>query len=269
MRAFITALGLAASTIVLAGVELKPATLVAYDRYIALTEARLASERDGTRPFLWVDQQPAATRAQHLARLTSGQVVLAKLETRDRGTAIPVADGLIHHWIGTVFMPGVSIDRLVAFVQDYERYPQIFSPLIPRTRVLARDGDRFVVSMRTFVKKVITVTMDADYTIDYHRLGPNRLWTTNVATNLFQVHEAGTPAERREPGDQATGYLWRFRMYCAFEERPDGSLEQCESVTLTRPIPFALGWIVRPFVSGIPRDTIEFTLGQVRKGLVR
>ena len=174
MRAFITALGLAASTIVLAGVELKPATLVAYDRYIALTEARLASERDGTRPFLWVDQQPAATRAQHLARLTSGQVVLAKLETRDRGTAIPVADGLIHHWIGTVFMPGVSIDRLVAFVQDYERYPQIFSPLIPRTRVLARDGDRFVVSMRTFVKKVITVTMDADPRSDVMTITPAR-----------------------------------------------------------------------------------------------
>jgi hypothetical protein len=90
-----------------------------------------------------------------------------------------------------------------------------------------------------------------------------------VATNLYQVHNAGEPNERREPGDAASGYLWRFRIYCVFEEREEGSLEQCESVTLTRPIPFALGWIVRPFVTGIPRDTIEFTLGRVRAGLVK
>lgn len=257
------------ATSMLVARELKPATLAAYDRYIAATEARLAGERDGRSPFFWIDQQPPTQRAALQARLNAGDVVLSRLETRDRGAEIPIDGGLIHHWVGTVLMPGVSLDRLVAFVQDYDRYPQVFAPLIPTARLERRTGDRFEVSMRTSVQKVITVVMDAEYSIDYQRLSPTRLVTTNVASRLFQVHDAGTPAERREPGDAAPGYLWRFRMYCAFEERSGGSLEQCESVSLTRPIPFALGWLVRPFVTGIPRDTIEFTLGQVRRALVR
>lgn len=257
-----------AATSVLA-LELKPATLAGYDRYVAVTEARLSSERSGQAPFLWLDQQPAAERARLMTRLRRGEIVLAKLETRDRGAEMRIDGGLVHHWMGTVFMPGVPLDRLVTFVQDYNRYPQVFDPLIPRARVLARDGGRFVVAMRTSVQKIVTVVMDADYTIDYHALGADRMWTTNVATNIQQVHSPGAPNERREPGDEAVGYLWRFRMYCAFEAREGGSLEQCESVTLTRTVPFAVSWLVRPFVTGIPRDTIEFTLGRVRAGLVR
>lgn len=249
--------------------ELRAPTLAAYDRYVAATERRLEAERSGAAPFFWIDQQTPAVRARVMARLERGEVVVERLETREGGRSIDTPDGLIHHWLGTVWMPGVDLDRLVGFVQEYDRYPQIFNPMIPRTRVLAREGDRFVVQMRTSVKKVIAVVMDGDYTIDYHRLGANRLWTTNVASNLYQVHDAGLPTERREPGDAASGYLWRFRMYCAFEARDGGSLEQCESVTLTRPIPFGIGWLVRPFVTGIPRDTISFTLGQVRAALVK
>lgn len=248
--------------------DLRPATLATYDRYIALTEARLANERAGRAPFLWLDRQSAAVRGRLLTRLQRGEVVVEPLEMRDGGQLLEVPDGLIHHWIGTVWMPGVSLDQLVRFVQDYDRYPSVFQPMIVRSQVLDRSGDRFVVAMRTSVKKVITIVMDGDYQIEYQRLGPNRYWTTNVASHLHQVNEAGTPSERRVPGDQASGYLWRFRMYCGFEERPDGTLDQCESVTLTRGIPFGVGWFVRPFVTGIPRDTLEFTLGQVRAALI-
>jgi hypothetical protein len=260
---------LGAATAAPVAVELKPATIASYDRYIAATEARLAAERSGQAPFLWIDQQAAADRTRLWTELGRGNIVLSKLETRDKGAAIRIDGGLVHHWAGTVFVPGVTPDRLIAFVQDYDAYPKVFDPLIPRAKVLSKDQDRFVVAMRTSVKKVITVVMDADYAVDYHRVSADRWWTTNVASNIHQVHSAGTPTERREPGDDATGYLWRFRMYCAIEAREGGTIEQCESVTLTRTVPIALSWIVRPFVTGIPRDTIEFTLGRVRSGLLR
>jgi hypothetical protein len=253
--------------------DLRPQTLAAYERYVALTEARVARERAGAAPFLWIDAQPPATQAAAMARLRRGEVVVAPLETKDNGRTLDVPDGLVHHWVGTVLVPEMSAARLVAFVQNYDRYPEIFAPMIQRARVLERsDVDprtvRYEVSMRTNVKKVITVVMDGTYAIDYYQLSPSRIATTNVATDLFQVHDAGSPAERREAGDEASGYLWRFRMYCAFDERPEGSVEQCESISLTRPIPFGLAWIVKPFVTGIPRETLEFTLGQVRAALV-
>jgi hypothetical protein len=39
---------------------------------------------------------------------------------------------------------------------------------------------------------------------------------------------------------------------------------QCESVTLTRGIPIGFGWLVGPFVTSIPRETLAFTLETAR-----
>jgi hypothetical protein len=269
VRWCVCAVGVAAAVVTLAGFQLGPSTLSAFERYIKLTEDRIATDTRGAGLSLWLDRQPPSDRPKIMARLRLGEVVVASMETRDGGRKIEVDGGLIHHWVGTVLMPGVTIDRVVAFVQDYDRYPQVFAPMIQRARILQHEQDRYVVSMRTYVKKVISVVMDGDYIVDYHRIGPTRISTTNVATNLYQVEDAGTASERREPGDVASGYLWRFRMYCVFEERPEGSIEQCESVSLSRGVPFGLSWIVKPFVTSVPRETLAFTLGKVRAGLVR
>ncbi len=121
--------------------------------------------------------------------------------------------------------------------------------------------------MRTWTKKVITVVMDADYVVDYTRVSASRVWTKSVATNIREIQAAGEPGEKAVPGDQAGGYLWRLNNYCSFEERPEGTYEQCESISLTREPPFGLGWMIKPFITGIPRETLEFTLGHVRAGL--
>lgn len=245
--------------------ELKPATLAAFDRYVGLTEARIRTEVTGTSPFLWINRQPAPRRSPLLARLNRGEVVSERLETRDGKKEIEVHGGLIHHWVGTVLLSGVPLKRATAFVQNYERYPSLFGPMIQRAKVLNRSGDQFVVQMRTsMTKAMVTVVIDADYRVDYQAIGPSRLHTKSAATNLYHVESAGEPGEKRTPGDKSSGYLWRLNTYCSFEETAAGTIEQCESVSLTRGIPFGFGWIVRPFVSGIPRDTLEFTLGKVR-----
>jgi hypothetical protein len=131
--------------------------------------------------------------------------------------------------------------------------------------VLSRSGDQFVVQMRTWGSKMtVSVVTDADYHIAYRTLGSTRFHTSSVASNLYHVESAGTASEKRIPGDQSAGWLWRLNTYCSFEAVADGTIEQCESVSLTRAIPFGLGWFVRPFVSGIPRETLAFTLGRVR-----
>ncbi|MEO8481059.1 MAG: hypothetical protein ABI634_02545 [Acidobacteriota bacterium] len=249
--------------------DLKPATLKAYERYVALTEQRLAGERAGSSPFLWIDRQPPPTRDALMTRLRQGEVVTEQMQTLDQGRSFDVDDGMIHHWIGSVMMPNVPVDRALSFVQAYDNYPRVFDPMIQRARVLSHDGDHYVVSMRTSVKKVITVVMDIDYVVDYHRLSPTRVWTTNLATNIYQVQGAGTGTERRVPADQTSGFLWRFWMSCGFDQRPEGSLEQCESITLTRGIPFGVSWFIKPFVTGVPREFMTFTLSRVRANVVQ
>lgn len=247
--------------------DLKPATLAAFDRYVTLTEARMAGELAGSSPFLWIDRQAEPARSATLGRLKAGEIVSARLETRDGRKEIAAPDGLLHHWIGTVLIPGATMDRVMAFVKDYPQYPKHFGPMIQRARVLKQTPDRFDVTMRTWAKKVLTVIIDADYGVDYRALSPTRVATKSVASNLHEVGDAGEPDEQRTPADKGAGYMWRLNTYCWFDERAEGVYEQCESVSLTRDVPFGFGWIVRPFITGIPRETLEFTLGRVRAGV--
>jgi hypothetical protein len=247
--------------------ELKPATLAAFEKYVKLTEARMATEVSGASPFLWVDRQPEAQRAQLYARLKRGDVLPHRLETREGNKEIEISDGMIHHWVGTILLPGATLDKVMAFVKDYGNYSKYFAPTIVRSRVNSQTADRFEVSMRTSTKKVITVVIDADYVIEYRPIGEDRMYTRSAAKNLFEVGHAGTPQEHRTPAEQGKGYLWRLNNYCSFVERTEGVYEQCESISLTTDIPWYLNWIVSPFVTSVPRETLEFTLGRVRAGV--
>ena len=262
----------AAAIGLLAGLALVPAqlpsaTLAAHDRYVAATEQRIASEYAGQGPFLWLDRLPERERARVQDRLRRGETVVERLQTRDAGREIQIPDGLVHHWIATVVLPGASIERASAFLRDYARYPQAFAPLITRASTTRREADRDVVAMRTYVSKVVTVVMDGDYVIDHRHLSPTRLASKTVATNLHVVHEPGLRTERREPADQTSGNLWRYRMYCVLDARQDGLYNQCESITLTRSVPSLVSWIVGPFVNGIPRDSLSLMLSATRKHL--
>jgi len=259
----VVAAGLAAAP---AARQLKPKTLAGWEQYLARHDVVRA--RAGDAPFLWVDRQPEPARSRLIAALARGEVVVERLRLRDdEGDELKTDDGLIHHWVGTVRIPGATLDEVIAFVQDYDRYPEHFGSMIPQARVLSRDDNRWTVAMRNRTKKVITVVIDADYVVDYVRLSPTRLETTNVATNIFEVKDAGTEKERRIPADETDGYLWRFRMLCRFEQRDDATFEECESLSLTRGVPLLLKPFVSPFVNSVPRETIEKTLGAVRDGV--
>jgi hypothetical protein len=234
-----------------------------------LTEQRINAERDGKSPLLWIDRQPEAERARALDRMKRGEAVVAAMETRDGAKRIAVKDGIIHHWVGTVLVPGVKADRVLALVRDYQKYPQVFAPLMTRATVVTHQDNRDVVALRTVVKKVITVVMDGDYVMEYRQLSPTRAVTTTIATNLHQVTDAGLKTERREPADQTSGYLWRYRMYCALEERPEGTFDQCESLTLTRDVPMLLSWAVGGLVTGIPRDSLSLMVSSTRAALLK
>src|SRR6202043_3168726 len=86
-------------------------------------------------------------------------------------------------------------------------------------------------------------------------------------TRIAEVQHAGTSEEREKPVGHDNGFLWRFNNYCGLEERNDGTYVQCESVSLSRTIPAGLGWLIGPFVTSIPRESLEFTLQTMRGAL--
>jgi hypothetical protein len=259
---------LAVSAVAVSRADLQPATLAAFEKYVSATERRIAGERSGSAASFWLDQQPERARATAWARLKRGEVVVESLQTRDAGSAIPIPGGRVHHWVATTLLPGVSPDRVVSFVRDYDKYPTVFTPLMTRSSVRERGDMRDVVALRTSIRKIINVVMQGDYVMEYRRLGNGRVATTTVATNLHQVHNEGRADERLQPTDQTSGYLWRYRMYCIVEQRPEGALDQCESLTLTRTVPAIASWFIGGSVAAIPRDSLVLMLAGTRKALV-
>jgi hypothetical protein len=244
--------------------DLQPRTVAAFDRYVMLTEAVI--DAPGA-PALWIDSLPALRKQEAEDVLSRGGVVVERTSTKDGVRDVEIPGGLVHHWVGTVFVSGARVQDAVALLQDYDRHAEVYAPAVQRSKLLSRDGDRFTVFLRFYQKKVITVVVNSEHDAVFSRRAPGHVRSRIRSTRVAEVERPGTPAEREKPVGRDGGYLWRLNTYWRFVERDGGVYVQCESVTLTRGIPFGLGWAVGPFVTSVPRESLEFTLDTTRKAL--
>jgi hypothetical protein len=258
---------LALSTTATAAAGLSAATSAAFDRYVRLTEQRIDAEVSRPTDFLWIDTLPKARQTEVLRGLQQGGVIIERLQTRDGSKEIEVPDGLIHHWIGAVFVPGVGVKEAVAMMQDYDRHSKYFAPAIAGSKLLERNGNRFRVSLRFHVKKIISVTMDTENEAEFFTTAADRAHSRIRSTRVSEIADAGTPQESRKAPGEENGFMWGLNTYWRFLERDGGTYIQCESLTLTRDVPFALAWIIRPIVTQMPKESLTFTLGKVRQAL--
>jgi hypothetical protein len=243
--------------------ELQPRTVAAFDRYVQATEQRMKSDPQ----FLWVDNLAASEQRAVLEALRRGELVIDRLTTRQGGKDIDIPDGMVHHWIGVVFIPGATLDKAVSLLQDYDHHAQIYAPNVAASKLLSRDGNDFRVSLRFMMKKVITVVVNSEHAARFTRDAPNRASSRIYSTRIAEVESPGTPSEREKPVGNDGGYLWRLYSYWRVLERDGGTYVQCESLSLTRDIPMGFGWLIRPFVTSIPRESLEFTLTTTRNVL--
>ncbi|MGH9401024.1 MAG: hypothetical protein ACRD2P_02830 [Terriglobia bacterium] len=245
--------------------DLSPETISAFEGYVKASEARITQEERNPNSFLYFDQLPASQRSQTIASLKQGHVFIKRLVTLDAsGHAFTVPGGLIHHWLGIVFIPQVTVRQTLDTVQDYNHQQDYYRPEVIRSRLIARQGNDFKVYLRLQEKKVITVTLDTDHDVRYTPLDANRWFSRSTSTRIQEVENAGGAGERLLPVGHDGGFLWRMNSYWWFEERDGGVYVQCESISLTRDIPAGFGWLVGSFVTSIPEESLEETLGQTR-----
>jgi hypothetical protein len=138
--------------------ELRKETVQAFDEYVRKTEARLDA-RVASGDFLWVDDSK-----QTLDPVRNGQVAI---QPRIKGGEMEVPHGLIHDWIGAVFIPGTTLDRVLASVQDYDRNKYTHKPEVIDSKLLARDGNDFRIFLKVRKKKVITVVLNTEHRVHY------------------------------------------------------------------------------------------------------
>jgi hypothetical protein len=250
-----------------AAAGLNPETITAFTRYVHLTDVRNEAELKSGRDLLWLDGLTGTAKAEAYAAVRHGEVRMQKLETRDNGIAIPCPGGLIHHWVGVAYIPNAKVADVLAILQDYNQHSRYYAPDVEQSKIESREGDHFRVFLRFRRHKVITVVLDTEHDVRYFHDAPELAHSRSSATRIAQVENPDTKDEHEKIPGQDDGFLWGMETWWRIEERDAGVYVQSEVVSLTRDIPAGLGWMIGPFVTSIPKESLTFTLDATRKAV--
>jgi len=226
----------------LAGQAPKPETAHDFDCYIQSAEARL----EGRKAFLLADSDAALktqlVRAQKIPSIAPNGPNPHK-----------VAKGQIYDWIGCMFIPGASMDRLIRMLQDYDHRPRYFAETIASSKLLCRTGeDRFRYTMR--LKEPAAIDVESDV-----------VWE-RVDTHRWQVRSYSTHAS--EPGKDH-GYLRRLNSYWRFAEAENGIFVEGETITLSDEFG-AMTRALGSMLLGInPEKSVRHSLAAMRESVLK
>jgi hypothetical protein len=173
-----------------------------------------------------------------------------------------IEDGLIHDWVAGTVVRGAKPDKALAVFQNYANYKKIFAPEVVESKLLDHDGSTWHAFLRLKRKSMMTVVLDTEYQVEYKSLPGGKWAILSRSTRISEVDR-----NNDLPAGTGQGFLWRLNSYWLLEPRPEGLYLECRAVSLSRDIPTGLGWIIRPMVSGVPRDSLQSTLYAARRAL--
>jgi hypothetical protein len=236
--------------------ELKQDTLRAWGEYVQAFTLRVDQHLAPGQPFLWIDEASAQRQ-----RVRQGEVLISP--TRE-GNPHPVPHGLIHDWIGAVFIPHVTIDDVFAVVHDYDRYDTVYKPGIVEAKLLGRTGEEYRFSL-VGLKKVLfwTVVLEGEFESNCSQLGSRRWYCAFASTRIQEIQDYGQADARKLPPDEGHGYTWRFQSVTRFEEADGGVYLEFEMIALSRDV-WAARWLSKPVVERVSRDAIFTILQRAR-----
>ena len=130
-------------------IELKAETLLAYTTHIAAAEAAVEARLRGEEPF------PDGC-AERLAQLRKGATIVGLCSGK---RPLQVPDGLIHDWIGVICIPGTTVEKTLALLQNYDNHKNIYQPEVIASKWIGREGNDFQIYLRLRKKKIITVIL--------------------------------------------------------------------------------------------------------------
>lgn len=258
-------MGLSAAALSASTIRLPSDTEAGWNAYIAATEARRAGEANRPDRFLAMAFAPQAP--DDFRRLQSGEVVVSIAEATGRdGRTLTVPAAAVHHWRGAVFVPGATVG---AILHALHTGPPIRTDDVLDARVLERGPDRLRVFLKLQRRKIVTATYDTEHAVTFRRHGTARAETISIATRIAELTGAGTPGERARPAGEDRGFLWRLNAYWRYESVPGGVIAECESVTLSRPVPALVRPAIAPLIDRTARESMERTLVAFRDAFKR
>ena len=245
------------------------AAVATWNAYTVATEKRIEDELARGTPFL-VQDTFAPGKGTHTASgpPRPGIFVFAMPPATSGGQPIKTGDALIHHWLGSVFIPGATMADVLAFVRDYDNNGRYFDDVMA-SRQLSNEGDVYRIFLKLKrTKSVVTVHYNTEHTVVYGAADAERSSSRSVATKIAELDEVGTASEREKTPEEERGFMWRLNSYWRFLAVPGGVIVECESTSMSRAIPTGLGWLIGHYVKSIPKESLERTLTGIKRGVL-
>ena len=223
--------------------RLDPGTVQAFDQYTKNIEEH---------PFPAIDKE----------RILRGELFV---EPATAHNPVAITNGLIHDWIGAVYIPKTNVARVIGVLQDFDRHAQIY-PGVIRSRLIARHGNEIEGYWRLERRDpLLTVVLDVKQRAYYREIARGE-WTCRAyADDISEMENPGTAREKELPPGEGHGFLWKLNSYWRLETVEGGVLAECRTVELSRDVPKVLAWLINPFVKQLPRDSLAATLEHTRE----
>lgn len=239
----------------IAAADLKPETVEAWDNYVRNSYVRSTGPKG--RSFLRVDDLPNGAQ-----RARSGEVIVHPMSPH-----MPqrVPSGLIHHWIGVIFIPNSSLSGVLSVTRDYDRYKERYHPAVIGSEALRKSSDADTFSLLLMNRAlVVKSAYDTEYEASYVQVDPHRWYSVSHSTRVQEIAGYGLPGERKLNPGSGNGYIWRVQGITRFEERDGGVYVEMEAMVLSRDIPATLHWVVDPIVTRASRSALQTSLRQTQ-----
>jgi len=243
--------------------DLHPETLAAWHAYVEAAEQRMAAELSSQKGFLALDFQDNREILSERQAVMSGEIPVKKVKPANR---IEVPDGMIHHWRGSIFIPGVSLNLVLSRIENPKAEDTKQEDVLD-SRILERGPGQLRMYLKLQRSKIVTVVYHTEHLVRYQRYGTSQASSSSIATKIAEIERLPDNGEREKPEGHDRGFLWRMNSYWRYQQISGGVIVECESITLSRSVPFLLEHIVRPLINSTARESMERTLRSMRARL--
>jgi hypothetical protein len=236
--------------------RLTPETMRAFDQYVKKREGEINRRMEAGGSLWCLENSACRQTVRGNAAFVEGYA--------GRGLQ-DIRGGLVHDWMGATFIPGATLDQTLALLRNYNNHKNLFAPEVMDSRVIENKGDDYRVFLKLRKKKILTVILNTEYDVIYRKLDAKRAFSRSYSTKIAEVEDDGGEL----PAGNDHGFMWRLNAYWRFQERDGGVYVECETISLSRPVPMLLSALISPILKQLPRESLEKTLLATRGALVK
>jgi hypothetical protein len=261
--------------------SLDPRVVHEYEGYLsAADEARLGRFDAGE--LSWI---PDPARGGAESALREGRSIRRNIALGRAAERFADLNGAVIHWVGAIRIDGAGLDDLKGVLQDYGRYPEIYSPLIYECRAQpAADtagtayevmfGLQNVYRVASFFPQHYSFRIKSRSTYSQHTGKAGPALAVHWRAHEIQESQSGVPGRNDflDP-DQTHGVLWAFNTYWLARRKGPNLYVEFESITLARsvrnfscrigivPVPKA---IVANVMESLPAESLDLMLAATK-----